>query len=497
MRRLILPFILIIFILGLLMAARADPETGLAGKKLRVSQLLRKKGFYDSHTKKHVRVVKGEILVKFKPAVKPKEVRQIFAKHSLVQRKLIEKLQGHLMKIPEEKTIEEMIQELKKDPDVIYAEPNFTLQSLSTLPDDEYFDRQWATNKIELNNAWDLEKGNADVTIAVLDSGIDLDHPDLKQNIIPGYDFVNDNSDAWDDNGHGTAIAGVIGAIGDNSEGIAGVDWQSKLIPLKVVDGDGIGTYYDVAQGIIYAADHNARIINLSIGGYAYSYALKDAVDYALEKGCVLVAAVGNDGIDAPMYPAAYEGVIGIAATDSQDRIDKNSNYGDFVDLAAPGLSIYTTEPEGRYGYNSGSSLACSHTAGLVGLILSSNPSLSKDNIEGILYDSCDYIKEDNSYGHGRINAYRALLAAKGIENIDIAILHLEVMPESPFPGQETEISVTLQNQGNVKTPGSILRLYIDDVAVNNATIPSLAPNEVIIKKFNWVPETSRKQIGN
>ena len=230
MRRLILPFILIIFILGLLMAARADPETGLAGKKLRVSQLLRKKGFYDSHTKKHVRVVKGEILVKFKPAVKPKEVRQIFAKHSLVQRKLIEKLQGHLMKIPEEKTIEEMIQELKKDPDVIYAEPNFTLQSLSTLPNDEYFDRQWATNKIELNNAWDLEKGSADVTIAVLDSGIDLDHPDLKENIIPGYDFVNDDTDAWDDNGHGTAIAGVIGAIGDNREGIAGVDWQLSLI---------------------------------------------------------------------------------------------------------------------------------------------------------------------------------------------------------------------------------------------------------------------------
>jgi subtilisin family serine protease len=331
----------------------------------------------------------------------------------------------------------------------------------------------------------------------MLDSGIDLDHPDLKQNIIPGYDFVNDNSDAWDDNGHGTAIAGVIGAIGNNSQGIAGVDWQSKLMPLKVVDGDGIGTYYDVAQGIIYAADHNARIINLSIGGYAYSYALKDAVDYALEKGCVLVAAVGNDGIDTPMYPAAYEGVIGIAATDSQDRIDRNSNYGDFVDLAAPGLSIYTTEPEGRYGYSSGSSLACSHTAGLVGLILSSNPSLSKDNIEGILYNSCDYIKEDKSYGHGRINAYRALLTAKGIENIDIAILHLEVIPESPFPGQETEISVTLQNQGNVKTPGSILRLYIDDVAVNNATIPSLAPNEVIIKKFNWLPESSRKETGN
>lgn len=496
MRKLILP-IIIMSIFGLLTAARADSKSGLAGEKLRVRQLLRKKRFYDSQTKKRVRVVKGEILVKFKPGVRPKKVRRIFTRHNLVKRKLIEKLQGHLMKIPEEKTIEEVIDELKKDPDVIYAEPNFTLQSLSTLPDDEYFDRQWATNKIELNNAWDLEKGSADVTIAVLDSGIDLEHPDLKQNIILGYDFVNDDSAAWDDNGHGTAIAGVIGAIGDNREGIAGVDWQSKLMPLKVVDGDGIGTYYDVARGIIYAADHNARIINLSIGGYAYSYALKDAIDYALEKGCLLVAAVGNDGINTPMYPAAYEGVIGAAATDSQDRIDKNSNYGDFVDLAAPGLSIYTTEPEGRYGYNSGSSLACSHTSGLIGLILSSQPSLSRDRVEGILYNSSDYIREDKSYGHGRINAYRALLAAKGIENIDIAILDLEVVPESPFPGQATEISVTLQNQGNVKIPGSILRLYIDDVPVNNASIPFLAPNEVIIKKFNWLPETPSKETEN
>ena len=497
MRKLIVLLILILSIVGLLTAVRADSKSGLAGEKLRVRQLLRRKRFYDSRTRKRVRVVKGEILVKFKPAVRPKEVKRIFTRHNLAKRKVIGKIQGHLMKIPEEKTIEGMIDELKKDPNVIYAEPNFTLQSLSTLPDDEYFDRQWATNKIELNNAWDLEEGSADITIAVLDSGIDLEHPDLKQNIIPGYDFVNDDSAAWDDNGHGTAIAGVIGAIGNNSQGIAGVDWQSKLMPLKVVDGDGIGTYYDVAQGIIYAADHNARIINLSIGGYAYSYALKDAVDYALEKGCVLVAAVGNDGIDTPMYPAAYEGVIGAAATDSQDRVDKNSNYGDFVDLAAPGLSVYTTEPEGRYGYNSGSSLACSHTAGLIGLILSSQPSLSRDRVEGILYNSSDYIREDKSYGHGRINAYRALLAAKGIENIDIAILDLEVIPESPFPGQETEISVTLQNQGNVETPGSILRLYIDDVAVNNATIPSLAPNEVIIKKFNWVPETSGKETGN
>jgi len=497
MKKLIVLLILILSIVGLLTAAQADPKTGLAGKKPRFRQLFRKKRFYDSRTKKRVRVVKSEILVKFKPGLKLKKVRRISTKHSLVQRKLIEKLQGHLMKIPEEKTIEEMIEELKKDPDVIYAEPNFTLQSLSTVPDDEYFDRQWAAKKIELNNAWGLEKGSADVTIAVLDSGIDLEHPDLKQNIIPGYDFVNDDSAAWDDNGHGTAIAGVIGAIGNNSQGIAGVDWQSKLMPLKVVDGDGVGTYYDVAQGIIYAADHNARIINLSIGGYAYSYALKDAVDYALEKGCVLVAAVGNDGIDVPMYPAAYEGVIGAAATDSQDRIDKNSNYGDFVDLAAPGLSIYTTEPEGRYGYNSGSSLACSHTAGLIGLILSSQPSLSRDRVEGILYNSSDYIREDKSYGRGRINAYRALLAAKGIENIDIAILDLEVIPETPFPGQETEISVTLQNQGNVKTPGSILRLYIDDVPVNNVSIPSLAPNEVIIKKFNWLPETSGKETGN
>jgi len=497
MRKLITLFISIVWLVGLLTEARADSKTGLEGKKPRVRQLLRANKFYDSHSKKHLRIIEGEILVRFKPGVKPKRVRQIFSKHSLVQRKLIEKVQGYLMKIPKEKTIEEMIEELKKDPDVIYAEPNFTLQSLSTAPNDEYFDRQWATKKIELDNAWDLEKGSADVTIAVIDSGIDLEHPDLKENMIPGYDFVNDGSDAWDDNGHGTAIAGVIGAIGNNNQGIAGVNWQSKLMPLKVVDGDGIGTYYDVAQGIIYAAEHNARIINLSIGGYAYSNALKDAVDYALEKGCLLVAAVGNDGIGAPMYPAAYEGVIGVAATDSQDRVDKNSNYGDFVDLSAPGLSIYTTELEGRYGYNSGSSLACPHTTGLIGLILSSNPSLSEKDIEEILYNSCDYIGENNIYGRGRINAYRALLTAKGIQNIDIAVLGLEVVPESPFPGQETEVSVTLQNQGNVKTPGSILRLYVDDVPVNNVSILPLDPNEIIIKKFNWVPEPPSKETGN
>lgn len=434
--------------------------------------------------------VTNQILVKFKP-ISPAEISQIHQENKVKLIKEIKILRIYQVEISTETTLENTIQKYRENPNVLYAEPNYIGKTFATIPNDMHFDKQWAIKKIELDKAWDLEKGKPEVIVAVLDTGIDLNHPDLKENVIAGYDFVNNDSEPMDDNGHGTLVAGVIVARGDNNEGIAGVSWYSKIMPIKITNKEGIGDYFTLAQGIIYAVDNGARIINLSIGGYAYSELLKEAVDYGLNGGCVLVAGVGDKNTNTPVYPADYEGVIGVAATDPEDKIFSQSNYGEFIDLYAPGVEIYSTALNGEYAYRSGSSLASAYVSGLVGLVLSADSSLTYEEVKKILY-AADYVRRDDyktTYGYGRINAYRSILTANKIENVDISVVDLKVVPEKPTTGQPAEVIVTLQNQGNVATTETKTRLYVDEIPLDTViTVPPLAPNEITVKTFTWIP---------
>ncbi|MBN1258849.1 S8 family serine peptidase, partial [Candidatus Peregrinibacteria bacterium] len=234
----------------------------------------------------------------------------------------------------------QVIAELQSDPAIEYAEPNYKISVLAEPPDDPEYPRQWALRKINAPEGWAATRGDDNVIIAVLDTGLDYSRADGPENIVPGYDFINGDNDPRDDHGHGTYMAGIIAAGTDNGTGIAGVCPGCSVMPVKVIDGSGMGTYADVAAGIVWAADNGAKIINLSIGGLAYSQALWEAVLYAQSKGAFIIAAGGNWGTNAPVYPAAYPDVIGVSATDAGDNLWVKSNFGEHIDLAAPGVDV-------------------------------------------------------------------------------------------------------------------------------------------------------------
>jgi thermitase len=318
------------------------------------------------------------------------------------------------LRIDEKADLAQAIRAFKSSPHVEYAEPNYIAHA-SIIPNDPYWNLQWGMAQIEAPAAWDITTGSDSVTIAIVDTGVDLFHPDISGKLKSGYDFVNDDDTPQDDHGHGTHVAGIAAAKTDNGTGVAGLCWGAEIMPVKVLDDYGVGGEDRVANGIIYAASHGADIINLSLGIPTYSSVLKDAVEYAHDLGCVVVAATGNYNASVN-YPARYPEVIAVAATDSNDQRAFFSNYGPEVDVAAPGVNIRSTYWWGgsTYGELSGTSQASPHVAGLAALIWSVNPGLSNTQVESIIKQTADDLGaagRDAYYGFGRINARRALEA--------------------------------------------------------------------------------------
>jgi thermitase len=350
------------------------------------------------------RVTDMDMMVKTLP-VEPK------ARATLVQEGLN---RIYKLKVDEKADLAQVIRAFKSSPYVEYAEPNYIAHVFIT-PSDLYWNSQWGMTKIEAPAAWDITTGSDSVTIAIVDTGVDLLHPDLKDKLVSGYDFANGDSSPQDDHGHGTHVAGIAAAKTNNGIGVAGLSWRAKIMPVKVLDNYGSGGYEDVANGIIYAANNGADIINLSLGGPAFSSVLEDAVEYAHDLGCVVVAATGNNN-SSVSYPARYPEVIAVAATDSNDQRASFSNYGPEVDVAAPGVSIRSTYWWGgsTYGWLNGTSQAGPHVAGLAALIWSVNSDLSNIQVESIIKQTADDLGaagRDSYYGFGRINARRALEA--------------------------------------------------------------------------------------
>lgn len=244
-----------------------------------------------------------------------------------------------------------------------------------------------------------------------------MDHPDLKGRLVPGINIVDPSNPPDDDVGHGTHVAGIIAAEVNNNEGIAGMTWYTKIMPVKVLDSTGAGSTYSVAEGIIWATDHGAKIINMSLGNYAEAEFLHDALKYAHERGVVIVAASGNDNTDRPGYPAAYPEVIAVSATDPDESRAEYSNYGDYIDVAAPGTSIPSTYPGSRYAALSGTSMACPHVSALASLIRATNSHLTNTEVTDILRRTAKDLGrsgKDNDFGYGQIDVKAALLASNG-----------------------------------------------------------------------------------
>jgi thermitase len=236
------------------------------------------------------------------------------------------------------------------------------------IPNDPYAEQQWALSQIQLQELWQTASGGSGILVAVLDTGIDQDHEDLDGKVVVEANFT-DSPTSDDVYGHGTHVAGIIAAYGNNGLGIAGVAPESRLMNVKVAGDSGGCRASTVARGIIWAVDNGASVINLSIEIKEPSPELEAAVNYAWSQGVVIIAAAGNEGSQSPVYPAYYENCIAVAATRQDNTLAPLSNYGDWVDATAPGFNIYSTLPDSSYGYKSGTSFATAYVSGLAALL--------------------------------------------------------------------------------------------------------------------------------
>lgn len=239
-----------------------------------------------------------------------------------------------------------------------------------------------------------------------------MGHPEFNGKLVEGYNVLNDTNKPQDDNGHGTHVSGIIAAKTNNKDGIAGMTWKSKLMPIKAIGADGSGSAVDIAQGIYWATDNGADVINLSVGNYTSSAALKEACRYAYENNVVLVAASGNDASDQPSYPAAYEEVLSVAAVDHLKERADFSNFGDYVDVAAPGVDIPSTYIYSDYASLSGTSMACPHVAALAALVRSVHHDMKAHDVMEVIRKSALDLGppgHDQLYGYGMIDVNRTL----------------------------------------------------------------------------------------
>lgn len=392
------------------------------------------------------------------------------------------------------------IKSLRRDPQVEYAEPNYEIRALAT-PDDEAYPFQWHYPLIALPEAWDTSTGDPEVVIAVVDTGVLSNHPDLAGQLVDGYDFVRDPLSARDGDGidpnpqdpgnnlgagsssfHGTHVSGTVAARGNNSRGVAGAAYTSRVMPVRALGAGGAGTSYDVDQAVRFAAGlpndsgtlplQAADIINLSLGGGPFSQASQALYDEVRAAGVLVVAAAGNEASSLPGYPASYEGVISVSAVDAQRQLTPYSNFGSKIDIAAPGGdssvdfngdgypdgvlstggSSTASGLEYVYTFLSGTSMASPHVAAVLALMKSVNPQLTPADIDALLVrgdlsDDLGASGRDDLYGHGIINAQRAVLAA------------LEASGSSPADNPRLAASAsTLNFGGTVDTLQLVLR---------------------------------------
>lgn len=361
--------------------------------------------------------------------------------------------------------VDVILKELASNPAVEYAERVPIYYTSVVTPNDTYYNSSyaWGLYKINAGTAWDYSTGSAAITVAVVDNAIEITHSDLAANIWlntgeianngidddgngyiddrNGYDVADNDNNPNPPNtsfDHGTHVSGTVGAVSNNSTGVASIGYNISIIPVKsTTNASSPTSVTNGYDGIIYAANSGADVINMSWGGTSYSTTGQNVITYAHNQGCVLVAAAGNDDVSSAHYPSSYTYVISVASTGSTDAKSSFSNYGTTVDVSAPGSSIYSTLPGNTYGYMSGTSMASPLVAGLCGLMLSLNPALTPDDIETCLENSCVNIDAQNpSYinqlGAGRINAQAAMSCVSST---------LAWAPQADFTANTTTIS--------------------------------------------------------
>jgi len=345
------------------------------------------------------------IAVTFRSGTTRSTVEAVAARAGTTVEQGIPKLDAYMLHVdPSQRA--EALRSLRSSGAVETASRELLADALDTTPDDVDWPQQTGLRVAGFPKAWDLTRGSSRVVVAVLDTGVDAQQPDLRGALVPGYDFVHGDADPADDHGHGTAVAGVIAARSNNREGVAGICWRCSVMPVKVLNAQGSGDDTVIAAGIVWAADHGAQVINLSLGGPGTSDQLTAAIGYATDKGAIVVAAAGNSGTTTPFYPAADPRAVSVAATTVADRRYSWSNFGAWVNVAAPGCNIAPLLA-GGYGWFCGTSSATPVVAGLIALERSFAPLASPQQLVSALVRAVQPLPDVVQYG--RIDAGETL----------------------------------------------------------------------------------------
>jgi subtilisin family serine protease len=355
----------------------------------------------------------GRILVESTAGVADTDFDAVVGAHGGKSKGKLKRMNTHVVDVPVGSELE-VVEALRRNPHVKFAELDHLAYAGATT-NDPLLSSEWHLTKISALNAWNTSNG-AGTIIAILDTGIDPTHPDLASQLVPGWNFYSNNADTSDVHGHGTAVAGAAAAASNNGTGVASVAWGARLMPVRIADANAYAYWSTVAQGLTWAADNGARVANISYVGVAASSTVQSAAQYMRNKGGVVAVCAGNNAKDEGI--ASTDTMIVVSATDSNDVKASWSSWGTFVDLAAPGQSIYTTSRGGSYAYWSGTSLATPVVAGVAALIKAKRPDFTAAQIESALFSSAVDLGaygRDSTFGFGRVNAEAALAATASL----------------------------------------------------------------------------------
>lgn len=414
----------------------------------------------------------NQVLVKFRRVASTGSIQSALADTDSRILDSIEEIGVQIIEVPPGHVLD-TVAALRSRPEVLYAEPNYTVIALDTFPNDPSWSSQYNLRAIRAPQGWDYATGSSAITIAIIDTGVDLTHPDLLGKLVAGRNFVSTDPKTIpaDDNGHGTHVAGIAAAASNNKIGIAGVSWGAKIMPVKVLNSAGLGTFANAALGVTWAADNGAQIINLSLGSTNTSLTLQNAIDYAISRGVLVIASAGNSGGQV-FFPASYSPVIAVGATDASNARIVLSAHGPQLDLMAPGDKIYSLSLGGSYTERSGTSMASPHVAGLAAILLgipgNNSPGLVEQQMKSSALD-LDSPGWDDYTGFGLIQMDAAIRLAN---------------PPIPTPTPTALFTATRAQRTATATSTGLPRIFWAASPTPTATpspVPTLSPGIVTL----------------
>ncbi|MBW1676218.1 MAG: S8 family serine peptidase [Deltaproteobacteria bacterium] len=409
---------------------------------------------------------KKRILVHYRAGMANSEMKKSVQRH---RGRIVRHLRGinvRVVEVSDDENVTAVIENLSRDPFVKFAEEDRLVPPEEISANDPYYDYAWHLGKIKAPSAWETSMGDG-VVVAVLDTGVDEDHPDLFGQTVPGWNIYDDDDDTSDVYGHGTRVAGTVAAASDNGIGVTSIAWHALVMPVRISRPDGYAYISDIAEGITWAADNGAKVANISYDVSA-SPTIQNAASYMRESGGVVVVAGGNREGYRSIEPSPA--LISVGATDSSDVRALFSAYGEYLDLVAPGVGIYSTRRGGDYSAASGTSFSSPIVAAVAALVMSVNPALDPAQVDTILRESADDLGDEGDdiyYGSGRVNAAEAVLAAWESSNEDIEAPTVAIT--SPAPGSVSGV-VPIDVSATDDVGVTRVELYIDGELVGTET---------------------------